>query len=402
MKPKFAATLTEILRPGKVVHGLTASPMKIAAVNVVGFDVAVVGMSEGKEAVHKFRATSSLVHRLAFENHRGIQRLASIVLIAGDGKFGMYVNESIRAHGLPTDPKMNWDAYINAVYRNVAGANPDMREDAIYYVIVTNLYNRDYLARFNPAQSPLPADAPLEEKVTAFLKQMFRMRVSEAVEYCQSQFVMDRNQAEKYDVTPGGYSLDSGNEGDTDYSQHHTLVNDNAHTDQEIAMELREFRTKFQQWLSKKKGPTEAELMLKLFDASLSIGDRDFSELQKRWEVIAPGKSVSYMSKLLRQLGELLEDFAATGQVPGFEQLIKRQKQRTQKASAEVGNDNAEVHVPGYGVMSLGSVKRKIQDYARAIANEAAKNNYTGIAHYAYGNGVLKAMIETVQAAEKN
>ena len=50
--------------------------------------------------------------------------------------------------------------------------------------------------------------------------------------------------------------------------------------------------------------------------------------------------------------------------------------------------------------MSIGSVKRKIQDYARAIANEATKNNYTGIAHYAYGNGVLKAMIDVIQKEE--
>jgi hypothetical protein len=63
-------------------------------------------------------------------------------------------------------------------------------------------------------------------------------------------------------------------------------------------------------------------------------------------------------------------------------------------------SEDPELHVQGYGILKASQIRKKIQDYSNEIAARAAKGDWRSVGHFAYGNGVLKALIETISKHE--
>ena len=63
-------------------------------------------------------------------------------------------------------------------------------------------------------------------------------------------------------------------------------------------------------------------------------------------------------------------------------------------------DDSQDVHVIGYGIVSLGQAKAKIRNYIEQMQACLDKADYMGLGHFAFSNGVLKAFIQAVQKAE--
>ena len=60
------------------------------------------------------------------------------------------------------------------------------------------------------------------------------------------------------------------------------------------------------------------------------------------------------------------------------------------------GGDEHEVEIPGYGKLTLGQIKAKIKNYTVLIHEAALQEKWSQVQYYAYGNGVLKGLIETI------
>ena len=68
------------------------------------------------------------------------------------------------------------------------------------------------------------------------------------------------------------------------------------------------------------------------------------------------------------------------------------------RVKAEI--EDPELHVVGYGLLKLSSIKRRIKEYADKIKHCSDTGNFSELGHWAYGNGVLKAMVEAIQQHE--
>lgn len=66
----------------------------------------------------------------------------------------------------------------------------------------------------------------------------------------------------------------------------------------------------------------------------------------------------------------------------------------------EEGNDSTEVLVKGFGKMTLGQAKRKTQTRIQQ-ALSALESNPTNTQSILYGDGVTKALIDAIIAAQQ-
>lgn len=58
------------------------------------------------------------------------------------------------------------------------------------------------------------------------------------------------------------------------------------------------------------------------------------------------------------------------------------------------------IHVKGYGQLRLSALKLKVIEYGNSIAQAASNDNWTAAEHFAFRNGVLKAMLEAASEYE--
>lgn len=64
--------------------------------------------------------------------------------------------------------------------------------------------------------------------------------------------------------------------------------------------------------------------------------------------------------------------------------------------------EDPELLVKGYGKLLLSQIKAKIKAYSDEISFRVSKEDWRNVGHLVYGNGVLKALIETVIEYEKS
>ena len=59
------------------------------------------------------------------------------------------------------------------------------------------------------------------------------------------------------------------------------------------------------------------------------------------------------------------------------------------------------LHVFGYGMLRLSQIKWKVKEYTRELNERAQKEDWRNAAYFAYSNGVLKVLIETILEYEE-
>ena len=61
-----------------------------------------------------------------------------------------------------------------------------------------------------------------------------------------------------------------------------------------------------------------------------------------------------------------------------------------------------EIYVQGYGMITLAQAKNKVTNYIAEMDKFAKMGKWENVAHFAYGNGVLKAVIRAIVQAEED
>ena len=194
--------------------------------------------------------------------------LVSILKLAFNPDFTQYVNHALKQHEMPVDPDMNWAKWIEAVYRNhVSPESEELRDEAIHYILVLLLYEKDILAKFDPKRLKEETQKlPLEKQITSYLKYMLICNIRTAVKYLTESY--HRND----ESLLHGDSSDSMDE----LLQGVTRGHPNPQVDQLLESDIRKLRHAFHTWvdntpaLEKKR---ELKVQLKNFFDLITLSD---------------------------------------------------------------------------------------------------------------------------------
>ncbi len=277
-------------------------------------------------------------------------RFASLLRILSYNKdLTKIVNSMIEQHGFPTDPKMDWSAYVQeAMAPALAAVSPDfdLQDEAIYQVIVRALLDRDILADFPTAIKKFPPGVqklPVERQVSEYLKKAFVWRIQEAKKYMQTVQPSEEMSLEQpaHDTESGeSYSL-------LDTEEHATGTEDYADADAE--RDFKAFHEEFYRWSVKKNKASAFGLALLLTiyweQVQQAEGELKFGDLTQEW-LRRSHLGFDSLKAYNTKLPQVLKDFVQSnvGVMKGKYELMdligfllpkKKEKARPAKASSK-------------------------------------------------------------------
>ena len=259
------------------------------------------------------------------------------------------VNSIIEQHGYPTDPKMDWSAYVQeAMAPALAAVSPDfdLQDEAIYQVIVRALLDRDILADFPTAVKKFPQGVqklPVERQISEYLKKAFVWRIQEAKKYMQTVQPSEETSVEQpaHDTEGGeAYNL-------LDTEEHATGTEDYADADAE--RDFKAFREEFYRWSVKKNKASAFGLALLLTiyweQVQQAEGELKFGDLTQEW-LRRSHLGFDSLKAYNTKLPQVLKDFVQSnvGVMKGKYELMdligfllpkKKEKARPAKASSK-------------------------------------------------------------------
>ncbi len=333
----------------------------------------VVHTIDGKayRVLSKIATADSLVVRLANLQGQPVQTPADFHPISQPlARFGSWlkfvlaynkdltkiVNSVIQQHGYPTDPKMDWAAYVQtAMAPALAAATPDfeLQDEAIYQVIIRALIDRNILADFPAAIKKFPPSVralPLERQVSEFLKKAFVWRIKEAKMYIQGLQPHEEMSLEQ----PGGSDEGEETYNILDTEEHGTGTED--FSTNEAYADFVAFRDEFGEWLNKKTTPKSAKSFATLLDIyweqaqETELGSVKISDLAQEW-MKRTNLSFDSLKAYRDKLPSLLEEFVRTHgdslkgdyEVTGLIRFMlpkKKQKAQPAKASSKTASSD--------------------------------------------------------------
>lgn len=279
-------------------------------------------------------------------------RFASLLRILSYNKdLTKIVNSMIEQHGYPTDPKMDWSAYVQeAMAPALTTISPDfdLQDEAIYHVIVRALLDRNILADFPQAIKKFPQGVrvlPIERQVSEFLKKAFVWRIQEAKAYMQTVQPYEEMSMEQPASEAGeeAYSV-------LDTEEHATGVQDITIT--ESVRDFRAFREEFYKWLVKKNKASAFgyALLFTIYweQVQQAEGELKFGDLTQEW-LRRSNLGFDSLKTYNSRLPQMLKDFvyANRSAVKGKYELMdlinyllpkKKEKARPAKASSKTAD----------------------------------------------------------------
>jgi len=259
---------------------------------------------------------------------RGIARLAHVLrFYAYNRDFTQYVNEAIKAHGLPVDPKMDWSKWLYSQFGSKGKGNEDQLDEALHEFIIDLIYQKDVLEKFDPKKvtEKTNRNQGLAGAVTAYLTRMFLT--------FRSMFMRNLNRLQT--TTPGASiksekghntglreNLDTPmvqpGEGGQDVNVLDTF--ERAHAPEDPFAEasswedISRFRAEYGDWLVETERSETAENILKLFDLVVNAEQKARDDVSKPSDYTEEwmrdtGKSLSYFQIIATKLSETLQKF---------------------------------------------------------------------------------------------
>ena len=260
---------------------------------------------------------------------RWASRLASALRTAWATNFTQEIQAIIQQHGLPVDPKVNWDRILGRLFLQAGikikpgGAGDDDLEELIHEVIFVGLIHRDMLSRFDP--DALGEELPLAKKVTIYLLKVFRWLVTE-------RGSMVDHYHDKSHREPA--SLDDPIAGTEDLTRKDVLSDEDAVSPEDYVLKesdihsLEEFRERFSSYVHRYRSGDIPDKVMLLFD--LIVTSHDGVEINNRWAE-ATGTSYSNLRKTLKVLKDEMLKFIETNHLPGsrMSQIVQEIRNRT-------------------------------------------------------------------------
>jgi hypothetical protein len=258
----------------------------------------------------------------------GIARLAHVLrFYAYNRDFTQYVNEAIKAHGLPTDPQMDWSKWLYSQFSTKGKYNEGDLDEALHEYIVNLLYEKDILSKFDRKKVKRDTNrhGGLAGKITAYLTRMFTTYRS----------IVERTLARNQTMVPGetlrsekGHNLGLREkldtpmivpgEGGEEVNVADTLSRATKPVDPFAESSSWEnvayFRSEYGDWIGDKERPETVENVLKLFDIIINAEKKHPDEVAKsssfaeEW-MKETGKSSSYFQLIMTKLSETLQQF---------------------------------------------------------------------------------------------
>lgn len=259
----------------------------------------------------------------------GIARLAHLLrFYAYNRDFTQYINEAIKAHGLPTDPLMDWSKWLYSQFSTKGKMSEEQLDEALHEFIVNLVYEKDVLSKFDSKKFKKQRNKmqDIGRKVSIYLMRMFltyrsalvrivnRLRSTVRGETLRSEKGHNLGLRQRLDVPmiqPG--------EGGEDVNVVDTLSRAHQPADpfaeasswEDVAY----FRSEFGDWLQdKEQRPETTENVLKLFDIIINAEKKNPDEVAKpssfteEW-MKQTGKSSSYFQLIAVKLSESLQQF---------------------------------------------------------------------------------------------
>lgn len=205
--------------------------------------------------------------------------LSSVIRMAYNQDFTTYVNEALKANNMPADPDMDWAKWLERVYYSkLSHLSEDIRDEAIHYVLVTLLFHRDILKKFDPNRlADSVKSMPLEKQIASYLKSVFILSVDLARRYVK------RGYGEEIgfeDFAPEGTTEEAVDRVNDEIRQGHI----NPEIEQFLGSEITKLRRAFHEWLDDgaKVTPRSAMLLKGLFD-TIIVSDGTQADIIKEF-----------------------------------------------------------------------------------------------------------------------
>ncbi len=232
--------------------------------------------------------------------------------------FSLYVNEAIKEAGYPLDPSMDWANYIESIFtRNMPSTPEDLRDEAIHHTLITLLFERKVLDRFDATLLPEAHHAkPVEKQVSAYLKIVLILNISTAKKYLDKVYHV-REEVPLSTFGEEGASLDKIFE---EVAQGTTRedVEDYLHAD------IKKLRHAFHNWVdANNRVRAPKKLQLKTFFDLITTSDNTQDELLEAFSK-KQGLSRSRASQILyTELPRYIRQFSVSPEGTPFD-LAKR------------------------------------------------------------------------------
>lgn len=251
-------------------------------------------------------------------------------IMAYNPDFTAYINAALESHGYPTDPEMDWSAWLDTVYvRNLPRISEEMRDEAIHEMLGHHLFDpdSDVLAKFDPSRLKESIQAlPLAKQLTSYLKMIFIWRIDYTIRYLQKQYP-------EMEVAVG---LTNDEAVDRNGQYRPSLLNQLQHgvTDQveeELihTSEMKKLRHAFGEWCDKHLRAKSSQIIKQFFDMIL-VFDGTQKDLVKKFSEhvgISESRANQY---LYRELPSCLRRFSATEEGKPFS-LVRRINQKIEE-----------------------------------------------------------------------
>ena len=265
---------------------------------------------------------------------RGIAHLAHVLRFYAYNKdFTQYLNEAIKAHGLPTDPKMDWSKWLYGdfvpKYLTPGGKRPgdDILDETLHQFIIDLIYEKDILSTFKSGKvkEERNKNQSKERKVSIFLMQQFityRSMAVRAMRRLQTTTPGASIKSEKGHNTGLRENLDTPmvqpGEGGEDVNILDTL--DRAHQPvnpfaaEESWENISRFRAEYGKWLETTQRGETTENIMKLFDLIVGSEKKAQDDVSKPSDYTQDwmketGNSLSYFQTISTKLSETLQKF---------------------------------------------------------------------------------------------
>lgn len=225
-----------------------------AARNLSGKEVLSATFEDGNEAPLAETDILPFTEDMSAERSP-MGKLGTLVRLAFNPDFDLYVKTSLENHNLPVDPKMNWAKWLEDTFRQmVSPAKPEQRDEAIHHMLVDNLYRYDAVAKFDASRLPARVqELPLEEQVSSYLKGYFLLQRSDCVEWVKKTYG---------DVTKELLLLDDDTS-ETDFLNNPEYSEeDNDFAGAVDAMDKEKFRKAFSEFATRQLSPSNREKIM--------------------------------------------------------------------------------------------------------------------------------------------
>lgn len=107
--------------------------------------------------------------------------------------FNLYINEAIKEAGYPVDEVMDWAKWIESVYsRSMPKTPEDIRDEGIHNTLITLLFERKILERFDSSRMPEVMQArPIEKQISSYMKMALIKNIEATRKYISKVYHTD-------------------------------------------------------------------------------------------------------------------------------------------------------------------------------------------------------------------